>query len=199
MDEESRGYDAIAVYPDLGMQGGIERPFNCMPHKSIESARILVVDDEEDVRCLIRDLMRHDGHKVWVAAGVVEAMRLARRETLDLVITDLVMPHSPGYDLIAALYRQSKTYATPILAITADGELVLGHQGDNRGLHSLSSNIAAYVAKPFSGAELRGIVLAVLEAWRAGRFRPGEPYYKVLGCAKRPLREARLRRLDAGR
>lgn len=120
-----------------------------------------------------------------LAENVIEAMRIARREALDLIITDLVMPQSPSYDLIAALYKNPKTYAIPILALTADGELVLKQMGDERGLYSLSSNIAAYVRKPFSAAEFRGTVLAVLDAVQSGRFPPGEPYYKALGSIKR--------------
>lgn len=127
------------------------------------------------------DLLRHDDHRVLLAENAIEAMRIARREVLDLVITDLVMPQNPGYDLIAALYTNPKTYAIPILALTADGELVLKQQGDERGLYSLSSNIAAYVRKPFSAVGFRGTVLAILDAVQSGRFHPGEPYYKALG------------------
>lgn len=160
-----------------------------------EGRLVLVVDDEEDVRDLVADLMRHDGHRVISASGSAAALLLCRDRTPDLVITDLVMPDSPGYDLIQALYRDPKTYAVPVIAVTADGELILHQQGDRRGLHSLSSNIAAYVPKPFSGAALRGVVMAVFEALRKGRFKPGEPYYKALGAPKRPPREAHLRKL----
>ena len=159
-----------------------------MSNIPLESGRILVVDDEEGVRNLIEDLMRQAGHTVFAAESVIKAMRITRRERLDLVITDLVMPYSPGYVLVGALYRNPKTYALPILAISADGDLVLSHQGDERGLHSLSSNIAAYIDKPFSIYELQGTVMAILHAARSGRFHPGEPYYKALGSRKRPPR-----------
>ena len=165
-----------------------------MQNRAIESARILVVDDEESVLSLVRDIMAHDGYEVFTASSVTQAMRIARRASPDIIITDLVMPQGSGYDLIAALYKHPKTYATPILALTADGELVLSRFGDDRGLFSLSSNIAAYIAKPFSAMELRTTVLAVLHAAQLGRFHPGEPYHKALG---RPIRLPRELRFPA--
>lgn len=84
--------------------------------------RILVVDDEEDVRHVIRDLLAAEGHEVTTAATGGEAVRLARTRRFDVVTMDLRMPGMSGRDALAELHRTDPElvsvvvsgYATPL-------------------------------------------------------------------------------------
>jgi DNA-binding NtrC family response regulator len=63
-------------------------------------ARILVVDDEDVVRSLLKTILKHDGHEVVEAADGVRAVEIHRQEPADLVMVDLVMPRKHGLDTI---------------------------------------------------------------------------------------------------
>lgn len=63
-------------------------------------ARILVVDDEEVVRSLLKTILKHDGHEVVEAADGNEAVELHKENPADLVLVDLVMPKKHGLDTI---------------------------------------------------------------------------------------------------
>lgn len=82
-------------------------------------SRILVIDDENDVRVLAQAALEAEGHTVRVAADGVEGMRIARREPLDLVVTDLVMPEKEGIETIHDLRQEFPDL--PIIAISGGG------------------------------------------------------------------------------
>lgn len=63
-------------------------------------ARILVVDDEEVVRSLLKTILKHDGHEVVEAGDGTEAVEIHKNEPADLVMVDLVMPRKHGLDTI---------------------------------------------------------------------------------------------------
>ena len=69
------------------------------------SLRILVVDDEEDVRDWLAEILGGCGHRVFTAKDGLEAKQLARRQSLDLMITDISMPNEEGLGIIRALRK----------------------------------------------------------------------------------------------
>jgi CheY-like chemotaxis protein len=68
---------------------------------ALGSGRVLVVDDEEDLRELVSDVLKEGGYEVTIAAGGEEALAVAGRERFDLVVTDLGMPGVSGWDVAA--------------------------------------------------------------------------------------------------
>jgi CheY-like chemotaxis protein len=66
---------------------------------------ILVVDDEPAVRELVREILEGGGYEVLTACNGREAMKVLRRNLVDLVITDLVMPEQEGIETIRAIHR----------------------------------------------------------------------------------------------
>jgi len=117
-------------------------------------AKILVVDDEFQMRRLLRLALERHGHTVDEAADGSEALRRFAERQPDLVITDLVMPEKEGIETIQALRR--KCPAIPIIAISGGGRVgpenylsMAGQMGANRSF-----------AKPFS---LEEILTAVQE------------------------------------
>lgn len=81
--------------------------------------KILVVDDEKPIRCLLADMLGKDGHSVQVAENGKQAVELFHQSPADLVITDLVMPEKNGIDVIMEL--KGKYPNVQIVAISGGG------------------------------------------------------------------------------
>lgn len=69
-------------------------------------ATILVVDDQEPIRALLRDALEGDGHEVLEAANGRHGLALYRKRSADLIITDMVMPEMNGLDMLLELTRR---------------------------------------------------------------------------------------------
>lgn len=86
-------------------------------------AKILLIDDEVDLRQTLRLFLEQAGHTVVEADNGDEGIALHRSESPDLVITDLIMPGKEGIETILAMRRTDVT--TPIIAISGGGRLEL--------------------------------------------------------------------------
>ena len=123
--------------------------------------RILVVDDEEDVRSMVARLLEGEGYQVEQAASAGEADAALTARPPDLVILDVMLTTDDGFDVLASLRRTSNV---PVILVTGRGretDRVLG----------LKLGADDYVVKPFSPAELAARVGTVLR--RTGR-RPDD-------------------------
>ena len=121
---------------------------------------ILVVDDQSNVRTLLREYLSAEGFRVALAADGREALYAARREKPDLILLDIMMPEMSGYEFMRA-WRKEKN--TPIILLTArleETDKVLG----------LELGADDYVTKPFGMRELVARIHAVLR--RAGQSAP---------------------------
>ncbi|AFL98844.1 response regulator with CheY-like receiver domain and winged-helix DNA-binding domain [Desulfitobacterium dehalogenans ATCC 51507] len=78
---------------------------------------ILVVDDNESIRRLMKTYLIRDGYNVFIAADGLEALDLLAQEHIDLIILDIMMPHMDGYTLAKEL--RALQYNLPLLMITA--------------------------------------------------------------------------------
>ncbi len=85
------------------------------PRGSLTGLRILVVDDDPGVCESVRDLLAEDGCDVITAGGGLEALRTLDRVTVDLIVSDVVMPDLDGYDLFMEVKRRGDT---PVLLMT---------------------------------------------------------------------------------
>jgi len=129
---------------------------------------ILVVDDEERLRSLLRVYLTQEGFHVLVAANGREALRVADQEKPDLIILDLMMPEVDGYEFMR-LYRERK-HQVPVIMLTAkveEADAVLG----------LEIGADDYVTKPFSPRLLVARVRAVLR--RTGMSAPPAEVLRV--------------------
>ncbi|GAE27905.1 alkaline phosphatase synthesis transcriptional regulatory protein PhoP [Halalkalibacter wakoensis JCM 9140] len=117
------------------------------------SQRLLIVDDEESILTLLQFNLEQSGFEVTTAMDGSSALKLAMKETFDLLILDLMLPEMDGLDVCKQL-RQNKV-STPILMLTAkDDEFdkVLG----------LELGADDYMTKPFSPREVIARVRAIL-------------------------------------
>lgn len=114
--------------------------------------RILVVDDEERIRAIIRKYGEFEGYEVVEATDGMEAVGLCRKESFDIIIMDVMMPMLDGFSTVSEI---RKTSNTPVIMLSARGE-------EYDRIHGFEVGVDDYVVKPFSPKELMMRVKAVL-------------------------------------
>lgn len=118
-------------------------------------AKILVIEDDTNIRELIRYNLIRDGYQVVESGDGHEGLQLARSKSFDLVLLDLMLPGINGLEICKNLRSDANTAGVPIVMVTAKGEeseIVLG----------LELGADDYVVKPFSPRVLISRVRAVL-------------------------------------
>lgn len=116
-------------------------------------ARILLVEDEANLRRTLGDLLKSDGYSVETSGDGLEAQELAMSRAFDLIILDVMLPSRSGFDVCTHLRKND--IKTPILMLTARSEL-------NNKVHGLKSGADDYLTKPFETPELQARIEALL-------------------------------------
>ena len=111
-DYETREYLPGRLMTALGAAAG-PKPAGTR----LAGIRILVVDDDIGIVNSLRDVLQQDGCEVYTATGGLEALRVFSQRTVDVVLTDVVMPDMDGYDLYMELKERSPK--TPVVLMTA--------------------------------------------------------------------------------
>ena len=114
---------------------------------------ILIVDDEARIRSLIKKYAEFEGHEVSEAGDGMEAVRLCRKESFDIIIMDIMMPELDGF---SACREIRKTSDTPIIMLSARGE-------EYDKINGFECGIDDYVVKPFSAKELMLRIDAIMK------------------------------------
>ena len=118
-----------------------------------EAPHILVVDDDDRIRTLLKQYLTGQGYRVTAAAHAASARKLLTTLDFDLAILDIMMPGETGLDLLESLRR--KGVNSPVLLLTARGNTSDRIEGLKRGADD-------YLAKPFEPEELSLRVAAIL-------------------------------------
>lgn len=109
--------------------------------------KILVAEDERDIRELINFTLRLNGYEVVLASDGEEALELALKEYPDLVLLDIRMPRMNGYEVCQLIKGNEATKHIPVVFLTAKGQESEVEQGLNAGATD-------YILKPFSPDQL---------------------------------------------
>jgi DNA-binding response OmpR family regulator len=119
------------------------------PGTNVNAKRILVVDDEEDIRKLVRRLLIDRGHRVIEADRGLVALRLVKEETPDLILLDAMLPEVHGFDIARRIKGSAKYGGIPILMMSAvyRGWRIAEDLKTNYGIED-------YIEKPFRIADL---------------------------------------------
>jgi DNA-binding NtrC family response regulator len=125
-----------------------------------ETERILVVDDSEDAREVLRRNLISEGYEVVTAPGVVEAAEILDSTPIDLVITDLKMPKVGGLDLI----RHVRAHFRDVGII-----MVTGYASIETAVAAVKEGAENYLPKPFTDSELLSVVREALQKVRFQR------------------------------
>jgi len=118
-------------------------------------ARILVIEDESDIRQVLDYNLKSAGHEVFEAARGVDGLRLVREREPDLVLLDLMLPDMPGTEVCRSIKDNPATRTLPVVMLTARGEEIDRVVGFEIGADD-------YITKPFSVRELVLRIRAVL-------------------------------------
>jgi DNA-binding response OmpR family regulator len=118
--------------------------------------KMLVVDDEEKIRALIKKYAVFEGHEVTEAADGMEAVTLCRDKSFDIIIMDVMMPELDGFSAVKEIRKKS---AVPVIMLSARGE-------EYDRIHGFEAGVDDYVVKPFSPKELMLRVEAVMKRVR---------------------------------
>lgn len=113
------------------------------------AASILIVDDDESIRELLRLHLSAAGYEVNVAADAIAAGYMVLRGAPDLIITDVSMPHMDGFEFIAALKADKALPYIPVIFLTSMEE------GDHRGKEL---GAVGYITKPVRADRLLALV-----------------------------------------
>jgi DNA-binding response OmpR family regulator len=110
-------------------------------------AKILIAEDERDIRDLIIFTLRYHGYDVSAATNGEEALELALSEAPDLIILDVRMPRMTGYEVCRQLKANRATGNIPVAFLSAKGQEAEVQAG-------LDAGAIAYILKPFAPDEL---------------------------------------------
>ena len=116
--------------------------------------RILVVEDDEDMRENLRRILAGGGYEVHVARDGVEAVRVLEGVRCHLVLTDLVMPGMGGLDLLDEIRRHEKNL--PVIFLTAFGDRTTMMKATEKGA-------VDFLTKPIRAASLLGLIEKILD------------------------------------
>ncbi|MEX2324944.1 MAG: response regulator [Nitriliruptoraceae bacterium] len=128
------------------------------------TTRVLVVDDEADIRTLLDITLSLAGYEVVTARDGVEGLELAQLAGADLIVADLMMPRMDGLTLLTELRTDPRTAQIPVIMLTAQAQ----QSGAANALHAGADD---YVAKPFDSDELVARVGAIIRRSEQQRAR----------------------------
>ena len=128
--------------------------------------KILVVEDEPDIRKLVNYNLAQERFKILEAEDGEQGLKIVQRDKPDLVILDLMLPGLSGMELCKILRERSETERLPVLMLTAKA-------GEADRVVGLEMGADDYLTKPFSPRELVARVRAILR--RMENLKPAEP------------------------
>ena len=126
---------------------------------------ILIVDDEARIRSIIKKYAEFEGHTVTEAGDGMEAVRLCRKESFDIIIMDIMMPELDGFSACREIRKVSNT---PIIMLSARGE-------EYDKINGFETGIDDYVVKPFSAKELMLRIEAIMKRSRSASSVSSDP------------------------
>ncbi len=118
-------------------------------------ARILIAEDERDIRDLIAFTLRFAGHEVVATNNGEEAYQAAIREIPDLILLDIRMPRMNGYDACAQIKAEISTQNIPVVFLSAKGQ-------ESEVRAGMEAGAEEYILKPFSPDQLNERIRAIL-------------------------------------
>ena len=128
-----------------------------------DKRRVLVVDDNQDIRELVMHILDADGFHVFAAENGEGALAILRSNPVDLILLDVMMPGTSGLEVLQEIRTGSlkRLHEVPVIMITA-----MATTDDVDKALAIGAN--SYIVKPFRGALIREKVRAVLELTSKG-------------------------------
>lgn len=136
-----------------------------LEEKEMSSSKIMIVDDDPDLRQALRLRLRANQYETVNAVDGYSAIAMAYKERPDLIILDLGLPAGDGFVVLDRLQKDDKLSAIPVIVLTARDP-----QANERRV--LRSGASAFFQKPADNAELLEVIRATLMEAEAGKTLP---------------------------
>ena len=120
-------------------------------------SKILIVDDEKSIRSTFKIFLAKEGHEVFLAEDVSSAIKIAEKEDLDLIVTDIIMPKSTGLELLNAI--KSENNEIPVIIMTGEPTV-------DTAKEAVKNNAQDYLIKPVTKDSLLKTVSYALDKKR---------------------------------
>ncbi|HIU01202.1 MAG TPA: response regulator transcription factor [Candidatus Coproplasma excrementavium] len=133
--------------------------------------KVLIVDDEDMIRNVLKEYVEFEGNQAFEAADGMEAVRMCRDNDYDIILMDVMMPKLDGFSAVKEI---RKTKDTPVIMLSARGE-------EYDKLFGFEIGVDDYVTKPFSPKEVMARINAVTKRRSAGKEEPKNDVYKFEG------------------
>ena len=124
---------------------------------SIKNHTVLIVEDHPDMQRFVQQLLSPH-HKTFTANNGIEALQILDKESIDLIVSDVMMPEMDGYELLQKVKEHSEYYQIPVVMLTALNT-------EESKLQALTIGVDDYLGKPFSPEELLARVENLLERY----------------------------------
>ena len=147
----------------------------------MKPAKILVVDDELNMRLVLKAMLKKEGYEVVTAADGEEALRILKEEKIAVVATDLKMPRLDGMGLLDRIMQDDPSL--PVIILTAYGTVA-------NAVDALKKGAFDYLTKPFEQDELKTVILKAIKTRQLGdrdlSAPPGDvDRYRIIGSSSR--------------
>ncbi|MDP4174263.1 MAG: response regulator [Bacteroidota bacterium] len=113
--------------------------------------KILIVDDSPDITTSLSDLLKECGYYVYSAHCVEQGFSLAKQVMPDLILSDILMPKTDGYEFLKMLKEEEKTSNIPVIFISAKAE-------KSESLKSFEAGVCDFILKPYDAKGLLKII-----------------------------------------
>jgi two-component system alkaline phosphatase synthesis response regulator PhoP len=113
----------------------------------MEQKKILIADDNENIREALTYLLEDEGYKLWMARDGAEALREVKNVHPDILFLDIMMPEMNGYDVCRIIKNDPELSKTYVIMLTAKGQVAEQERGKEVGADE-------YIVKPFSPMEI---------------------------------------------
>lgn len=140
----------------LAKQGGLDRVVSPADRVEAPARKVLLVEDDEMIREVIRQLLEREGYEVTECNDGSSALRSAYENTYSIILSDILMPQLNGLELLRRLREMPETEQTPVVMLTSMGKDEDVHRGFELGAND-------YIVKPFSPSELLSRVRRLLK------------------------------------
>ncbi|GJL64454.1 MAG: hypothetical protein NPIRA04_31080 [Nitrospirales bacterium] len=124
--------------------------------------RILIVDDNADIRWILSDLLESHGFRCQKAQNAITALSMIQNSEFDVILTDYQMPKMNGLELLQQLSASTKTSSIPVIMLTAFGS-------DELEIEARQAGACAVLRKPIDSRELLTTITQTIE-------KTGPPY-----------------------
>lgn len=150
-------------------------------------SKILVVDDDEDLRENLAEVLESSGYLCKKSSSGIDAIKKASEEKFDIIIQDLVMPGLKGMELLLELKKISPQ--TKIIVITAFATI-------DSAIDAIKKGASEYISKPFDVEELLTIIRRVIEEAKFEKNLSHMNVDQVLGSLSNPTRRQIIKFLN---